>query len=263
MRYKTTWLLAHKLQHGLTERQEWPLKDYVEVDETFIGGRRTPGSRGRSLKSPNKSMVVMAVEKNWFKAKKGIRQQGFIAGAARASIIPSGSGKKLTGFVKRSVEGGALVLTDGFDSYVDLKDDYKHFPSIQGAGKNAAEDLPIIHTLFSNMKAWLVGTHLGVSKKHLPRYLREWNYRFNRRCDNGRLDDFLLRRAVTHGTITYAELVGGKAPAGSPAVWLTTETQFMLPLPPPVPIRTKDAGTSRRHRPPRHRAGAKTPRKGA
>jgi hypothetical protein len=36
-------------------------------------------------------------------------------------------------------------------------------------------------TLFSNIKAWLVGTHHGVSAKHLPRYLREWSYRFNRR----------------------------------------------------------------------------------
>src|SRR5208283_5837668 len=35
--------------------------------------------------------------------------------------------------------------------------------------------------LFSNMKSWLIGTHHGVSTKHLPRYLREWSYRFNRR----------------------------------------------------------------------------------
>jgi hypothetical protein len=35
--------------------------------------------------------------------------------------------------------------------------------------------------LFSTIKAWLIGTHHGVSAKHLPRYLREWVYRFNRR----------------------------------------------------------------------------------
>ena len=38
---------------------------------------------------------------------------------------------------------------------------------------NAGAFFPIIHTLFSNIKAWLVGTHHGVSAKHLPRYLRE------------------------------------------------------------------------------------------
>ncbi len=45
---------------------------------------------------------------------------------------------------------------------------------------NAAVHFPIIHTLFSNLKAWLVGSHHGVSAKHLARYLRAWAYRFNR-----------------------------------------------------------------------------------
>jgi hypothetical protein len=36
----------------------------------------------------------------------------------------------------------------------------------------------------------------GVSAKHLPRYAREWNYRFNRRRRIADLTDFLLRRAA-------------------------------------------------------------------
>jgi hypothetical protein len=39
---------------------------------------------------------------------------------------------------------------------------------VQDDSANAGEFFPIIHTLFSNIKAWLVGTHLGVSAKHLP-----------------------------------------------------------------------------------------------
>jgi transposase len=49
---------------------------------------------------------------------------------------------------------------------------------------------------FSKIKAWLVGTHHGVSAKHLPRYLREWSYRFNRRNLPNGLDGYLNRRAV-------------------------------------------------------------------
>jgi hypothetical protein len=56
-----------------------------------------------------------------------------------------------------------------------------HTPVVQDESANASEFFPIIHTLFSNIKAWLVGTRHGVSAKHLPRYLREWSYRFNRR----------------------------------------------------------------------------------
>jgi len=104
--------------------------------------------------------------------------------------------------------------------------------------------MPIIHTLFSNVKSWIAGTHHGVSKKHLPRYLREWNYRFNRRWGVGQLEDFLLRRAATRGTITYRQLVNGEATAGSPALRTTKEAQLLLPLPPPVPLRPTDPAKS-------------------
>ena len=80
---------------------------------------------------------------------------------------------------------------------------------VQNDSTNAGEFFPIIHTLFSNIKAWLVGTHHGVSAKHLPRYLREWSYRFNRRNLPGGLDHYLIRRAVECATITYDQLKTG------------------------------------------------------
>ena len=67
---------------------------------------------------------------------------------------------------------------------------------VQGAAKNAETILPVIHVLFSNIKAWLNGTFHGVSAKHLPRYATEWTYRFNRRGRIDELADFVLRRAV-------------------------------------------------------------------
>ena len=80
------------------------------------------------------------------------------------------------------------------------------------------EFFPIIHTLFSNIKAWLVGTHHGVSAKHLPRYLREWSYRFNRRNLPDGLDGYLIRRAVECATITYDQLKSGIMPGGASRV---------------------------------------------
>src|SRR6516164_1134314 len=77
------------------------------------------------------------------------------------------------------------------------------------AGSARIAVLPIVHVLFSNVKTWLNGTVHGVSAKHLPRYAREWNYRFNRRRRIADLTDFLLRRAATRPTITYRQLVHG------------------------------------------------------
>jgi len=51
------------------------------------------------------------------------------------------------------------------------------------------------------------GTHHGVSAKHLPRYLREWEYRFNRRNLRGRPALWLIRRAVECATISHEQIV--------------------------------------------------------
>ena len=74
--------------------------------------------------------------------------------------------------------------------------------------------MPVIHVLFSNIKTWLNGTYHGVSAKHLPRYLGEWNYRFNRRRRIDELADFVICRAIERPTITYRQLVDGMPPLG-------------------------------------------------
>src|SRR3954452_1333793 len=61
--YQTAWTMAHKLRHGLSEDSARPLGGLLEADETFIGGRGDPTSRGRSTANPDKSLVVAAVEK--------------------------------------------------------------------------------------------------------------------------------------------------------------------------------------------------------
>ena len=70
-----------------------------------------------------------------------------------------------------------------------------------------------IHTLFSNIKAWLVGTHHGVSAKHLA-LLREWSYRFNRR-NPPTVGRYHSRRAVECATITYDQLTAGVMPGAA------------------------------------------------
>jgi hypothetical protein len=58
-------------------------------------------------------------------------------------------------------------------------------------------------------------THHGVSAKHLPRYLREWSYRFNRRNLPDGLDGYLIRRAVECATITHHQLKTGAMSGGA------------------------------------------------
>jgi len=215
--YQTAWTMAHKLRHGLSEDPSRPLHGFLEADETFIGGRGNPKSPGRSTANPDKSLVVAAVEKvpapKNRSGKHGHavkRQHGFFAGNARIAVLPAATGAELGAFLKANIAAKSHLLTDGFAGYrgraADLGDYLKHTPVVQGDSANAGAFFPIIHTLFSNIKA--------VSTKHLPRYLREWSYRFNRRNLPDALDGYLIRRAVECATITYDQLKAGINPGG-------------------------------------------------
>ena len=150
------------------------------------------------------------------------RQHGFLAGDARIAVLPAATGAKLGAFLKANVAANSHLLTDGFAGYrggdADLGEYLTHTPVVQDDSANAGQFFPIIHTLFSNIKAWLVGTHHGVSAKHLPRYLREWSYRFNRRNLPDGLDRYLIRRAVECASITYDQLKAGAMPCGAARV---------------------------------------------
>ncbi len=167
LRYATAWLIGHKLRHALAERPEPALAGLVEVDESYYGGRGKRSSRGRSLADPNKSLLVIAVEKIPATKRQGsgIKQSGFVAGKARLAILPAATAKELGGFVGAAVAPGARVIAHGFDGYVDLGQDFRHYSVVQGEAKNAETILPVIHVLFSNIKAWLNGTFHGVSAR--------------------------------------------------------------------------------------------------
>ncbi len=78
----------------------------------------------------------------------------------------------------------ATIATDGWSGYGGLAAaGYTHEPlNLSASWGDAALRLPAIHLVFGLTKRWLLGTHHGaVSKKHLPAYLDEFVFRFNRR----------------------------------------------------------------------------------
>jgi hypothetical protein len=123
---------------------------FLEADETFIGGRGDPTSRGRSTASPDKSMVVAAVEKvpapknNTGKHGHAVkRQHGFFAGNARIAVLPAATGAELGAFLTGNVAAGSHLLTDGFAGYrgrdAALGQHLKHTPVVQDDGANAGQ----------------------------------------------------------------------------------------------------------------------------
>lgn len=177
-RYETAFQMLHKVRSTLVAPGRESLHREVEVDETFIGGK-DPDRGGRG---GDKVLVVGAVELRPFsKPKTGKR--GERAGRLRLRVVADASANSLAGFVEQEVEPGAIVHTDGWDGYRRLqRSGYLHQRIVQGKGRKAIPILPHIHRVFSNLKAWLHGTHHGrIEQKYLQAYLDEYTFRFNRR----------------------------------------------------------------------------------
>jgi len=76
-----------------------------------------------------------------------------------------------------------------------------------------------VHRVASLVKRWLLGTHQGsVEAAHLPSYLNEFVFRFNRRRSRSRGLVFcrVLELAVGHQPVRYHDLIASKRPAKAP-----------------------------------------------
>ncbi len=129
-------------------------------------------------------------------------------------VLEDAGWRSLRTFLAERVEPGATVVTDGWGAYPRaIEGRYVHEPLvIAGSGADAHELLPAVHRVASLAKRWLLGTHQGgVKPGHLPAYLDEYTFRFNRRRSRSRglLFYRLLSQAVAASPRTYRSLVVG------------------------------------------------------
>ncbi len=126
------------------------------------------------------------------------------------AILRDASTESLRAFLVDHVEPGATVITDGWQSYRGAcADDYTHERFV-APGRQAAQLMPGVHRVASLAKRWLLGTHQGsIDEAHLPAYLNEFVFRFNRRRSRSRGLVFyrVLELAVAHEPVRYRELV--------------------------------------------------------
>lgn len=180
-RYETAFELLHKVRAALVAPAREPLRREVEVDEVLIGGK----DADRGGRSGDMAVVAGAVEVLHLVLPDG--QMRTRAGRVRLQALPDASTHSLVGLVKREVERGAIVHTDGWDPYRQLgRIGYDHRRLVQGRHRTPTAAMPHLHRIFSNLKGWIAGTHHGrIEPRYLQAYLDEYTFRFNRRFGRG------------------------------------------------------------------------------
>jgi hypothetical protein len=144
------------------------------MDDAYLGGQRSGGKRGRGAagKTPIVATVETIAEGRPVRLKLR-RVRGF-----RRTEIEA--------FAKRSLDAGCTVVSDGLSCFRGVTAaGCTHQPIRTGSGCKAVlvPAFKWVNTALSNIKTAIVGTYRAIRDKHVPRYLAEFEYRFNRRYD--------------------------------------------------------------------------------
>ena len=195
VRQNTAWKMKHRLAQVMMERDaRKQLTGRVEIDDAYLGGERTGGKRGRG--APGKTPFVAAVETT--PDGKPVRLQ--------LRRVANFCERTISGYAKRSLDPGSDVVSDGLNCFGGVTDaGCKHEVIKTGSGPAAARTPAFkwVNTALGNIKAAIVGTYRSVHEKHAPRYLAEFEYRFNRRYVLGAMLPRLTWAAVRTPPMPY------------------------------------------------------------
>jgi transposase-like protein len=199
--YKSAWFMAHRIREAMKEPPfTTRLSGTVEVDETYVGGkarrsnkkkhkpldptqpdtRRSHGGRSTKTKTP----VVALVERG---------------GPVRSMRLATVTADELGGAILRHVDRKAHLRTDAFPSYKMVGRKYASHETVDHLAEYVRGE---VHTntaenFFSILKRGINGVYHHVSEAHLPRYLSEFDFRYNTRSALGYSDSDRTRLALS------------------------------------------------------------------
>lgn len=174
--YRTAWHMCHRIRAGLGNVEFRKLVGFVEVDETYIGGKaknkhggRGPGGLGGPRGVAGKVPVIGAVQRK---------------GNVVARVLDNTSIATMDAFVHEAVSHKiSLLSTDDHAGYRYVGRDLPHKMVRHSAGEYVvgAVHTQTIEGFWSIVKRGVVGTFHKVSRKYLPLYVNEFEFRYNNR----------------------------------------------------------------------------------
>jgi transposase-like protein len=190
MSYKTAWYLCHRVRSAMIESQKAMMDGVLEIDETYIGGKAR-----RGLPRLDKQVVI------------GIRKRN---GELRLLHVDSATSETIRKVMAENVsEDVEVIVTDESQiyPYAFTVNQKKLHKTICHSKEYVVGDVHTntVESAFSLLKRGIIGTWHKVSAKHLPAYLEEMCFRFNRRKNP---DLFLdtLRHMITAPVLTFQKL---------------------------------------------------------
>ena len=200
---KTAWFMLHRIREAWAGELEAAFEGSVEIDETFIGGKRGNMSNAKRREMREAGM------------KQGPAGKTIVVGAKNretnsvtAKVVDSTDRETLQNFVGQVTDRDAKVYTDSAAAYRGMDREHESVNHSVSEFVNGMAHTNGIESFWAMLKRGYHGVYHHISPKHLERYIGEFAGRHNIR-EEDTMDQ--MREVATRMVgkrIMYRELVG-------------------------------------------------------
>ncbi|MBC9035153.1 IS1595 family transposase [Sphingomonas sp. JC676] len=173
--YKSAWFMCHRVREAMLQE---PLAgmlgtgpdSIVELDETYVGGKKKNNRHAKRTAAAGRKTAVLTL----------IDREGDV----KTVKVPNVRKGTLQALARPIVDQSATIITDAHLSYEGIGEYFAGHHTVDHS-KTFVRGV-IMHTNFAEsyhslLKRGIIGAFHHVSDKHLPRYLAEFDRRWNTR----------------------------------------------------------------------------------
>jgi transposase-like protein len=173
--HKSALFVLRRIRPGLGNQNAPKLTGTVEIDETYVGGKPRYKGVSKRGRGTSKAKVLGMVERD---------------GEVRFQMMDRLTVDRLQKVIFENVDLTCRIITDEYQNYFPIgkafEGGHDHVKHSLGEYVKPGTDIHsnCIEGVFSLSKRGVMGTFHSISKKHLPNYLNEFEFRWNTRKSN-------------------------------------------------------------------------------
>jgi len=213
-RYEPVWYMMQKIRFAMGQRDaKYQLEGEIEVDDAYfeivldkeskkdnpINRQPKKGfdelKRGRG--SDRQMEVMVIAESTPVSENENVHRPSKRFGHVKMVVMDNLKSSGINYEISKAVKPSAKITTDGWRGYYKLSEIIKEHKRLTVPQKEAHKLLPWVHTIISNSKRLLLGTHHSIGKSYLQNYLNEFCYKLNRRFIHDDLFEHLIGVSIS------------------------------------------------------------------
>ena len=194
--YKTAYYAAMRIRIGML-MPNTKLHGIIEMDEAYLGGKKR-----KLVKLPDNEASLAQVDLTRGKKTNKVSVAGMVMrkGAVKTQVMEKLTQRNLLAMLKHYASNeNAILVTDGFQSYKNLEGYIDHLTiNHKKQFSSGITHINTIENFWGYVKNGIKGSYKSISKKYLPFYLVDFEWKFNHRFFKGNELEAFLKNALNH-----------------------------------------------------------------